>query len=86
MKKLIKWCAAAGAVSLLSGCIIMAAAAGLGGSIPGSRLFHPLRGIFWMEERAEDFFDHLGDEMEDFFDRDDDWGGRWEHHWEHRWD
>ena len=66
--------------------LIMAAAAGLGGSIPGSRLFHPLRGIFWMEERAEDFFDHLGDEMENFFDRDDDWGGRWEHHWEHRWD
>ena len=52
MKKLIKWCAAAGAVSLLSGCIIMAAAAGLGGSIPGSRFFHPLRGIFgWRNGR-----------------------------------
>ncbi len=78
MKKLIRHCAAMGAVFLLTGCLITAAAAGLGGSLPSYR-FHPLRGVFLLEERADDFFDGLEDRLEHIFDRD-----RWEHHRERR--
>ena len=69
MKKLIRRCASMGAVFLLTGCIITAAAAGLGGSLPGYR-FHPLRGLFLLEERADDFFDSLEDRLDQIFDRD----------------